>query len=54
MCLTLNLSHNLTVRHFGKLITFPLNVTLISLQSISKYPIYNACLILPCLVSAFL
>ena len=36
ICLTLNLSHDLSVIDFGKLITFPLNVTLISLQSISR------------------
>ena len=34
ICLTLNLSHNLTGIDFGKLI--PLNVTLTSFQSISK------------------
>ena len=55
MCLTLNLSHNLTVTDFGKLITFQLNVTLISFQATSKMiPNISVCLILPCLVSAFL
>ena len=34
--LTLNLSHILIIIDFGKLITFPLNVTLTSLQSICK------------------
>ena len=32
MSLTLNLSHNLTVIDFGKLIAFPLKVTLILLH----------------------
>ena len=36
MSLTLNLCHSFIVIDFGKLITFPLNVTLTSFQTISK------------------